>query len=164
MKKNKQLKTIKLGKIEMTRGALIEIIILVILFIGYIVSPTVYSVTTGLYNQGTKEDQKNVETAMGSENTEERFEIYFQWYNVLHELVHGLLYYNAGVDLHIVDEQQLVNDFAVAYWKHYGEEDKVKELEDIVNYAVEHVGTNYENKVDYIKLGKENSSENNFNN
>ena len=92
MKKNKQLKTIKLGKIEMTRGALIEIIILVILFIGYIFSPTVYSVTTGLYNQGTKEDQKNVETAMGSENTEERFEIYFQ--NGKHKrfLVHQLVY------------------------------------------------------------------------
>lgn len=162
--KNKQPKIIKIGKIEITKGALVELIILLVLLIGYIFSPTVYSVTTGLYNQSTKEDQKNVENAMGSENTEERFEIYFQWYNVLHELGHGLLYYNDGVDLHVVDEEQLVNDFAVAYWKHYGEEEKVKELEDIVNYAVEHVGTNYENDVDYIKLGKENSTENSFNN
>ena len=77
MKKNtkkKQPKIIKIGKMEITKGALVELIILLVLLIGYIFSPTVYSVTTGLYNQSTKEDQKNVENAMGSENTEERFE------------------------------------------------------------------------------------------
>lgn len=155
---------IKIGKIEITKGALIEIVIFLILIIAYILSPKCYSVTTGLYNQSTKENQKNVETAMGKENTEERFEIYFQWYNVIHELGHGLLYYNDGVDIDVVDEEQLVNDFAVAYWKYYGEEEKLKELEDIVNYAVENVGTNYKDGVDYIKLGKENSNGKSFSN
>ena len=73
---------------------------------------------------------------MGPDKTEERFRIYFQWYNVLHELGYGLIYYNNGVNIAVADEEQLVNDFVVAYWKYYGEEDKVKELEDIVNYAV----------------------------
>ena len=147
-KKSDKKTNIKLGKFEITKGALIEIIVFCILVIIYILSPRCYSVTTGLYNQSTAENQKNVENAMGMENTEERFKIYFQWYNVIHELGHGLLYYNNGVDIDVADEEQLVNDFAVAYWKYYGEEDKVKELEDIVNYAVLHVGTNYENGID----------------
>lgn len=137
---------------------LIVIGIFATVILGAIFSPRYYKITTGLYNMGTKEDQKNVETAMGTENTEERFEIYFEWYNVVHELGHGLLKYNDGVKLHVVDEEQLVNDFAVAYWNYYGEESKVNELRDIANYAVEHVGTNYINNVDYIKLGKENST------
>lgn len=160
--KNKKVENIKIGKIEITKGALIEVVVFCVLVLIYIVSPRCYSVTTGLYNQSTEEDQKNVETAMGLENTEERFEIYFQWYNVIHELAHGLLYYNDGVDIDVADEEQLVNDFAVAYWKYYGEEEKVAELEDIVNYAVEHIGTNYENGVDYLELGKENSNGKSF--
>ena len=160
----KENKNIKIGKFQITKGAIIEIIIFCILAVVYIFSPRCYSVTTGLYNQSTAENQKNVETAMGLENTEERFKIYFQWYNVIHELGHGLLYYNNGADLDVADEEQLVNDFAVAYWKYYGEEDKINELEHIVNYAVKHVGNNYKNGVDYLKLGKENSNGKSFNN
>ena len=163
-KKSEKKSNIKFGKFEITKGALIEIIVFCILFVIYILSPRCYSVTTGLYNQSTAENQKNVENAMGTENTEERFKIYFQWYNVIHELGHGLLYYNNGVDIDVADEEQLVNDFAVAYWKYYGEEEKINELEDIVNYAVKHVGTNYEKGVDYLKLGKENSNGKSFKN
>ena len=101
---------------------------------------------------------------MGTERTEERFRLYFQWYNVIHELGHGLLYYNNGVNIDVADEEQLVNDFAVAYWKYYGEQEKVNELENIVNYAVENVGTNYERGIDYLTLGKENSNGKSFNN
>ena len=160
----KDVKTIKIGKIAIKRGTLIEYIIIGILIIIYSFSPRVYSVTTALYNQGTEKDQENVITAMGSENTEERFRLYFQWYNVIHELGHGLMYYNNGVNINVADEEQLVNDFAVAYWKYYGEEEKVKELENIVNYAVKNIGTNYENGVDYLALGKENSNGKSFKN
>ena len=161
-KQSNKKEMIEIGKIKITKGALIEIIVFTILVIAYILSPRCYSVTTGLYNQSTKENQQNVENALGKENTEERFKIYFQWYNVIHELGHGLLYYNNGVDIDIADEEQLVNDFAVAYWKYYGEEEKINELQDIVNYAVEHVGNNYKNGVDYLNLGKENSNGKSF--
>ena len=110
--KNKKLEkknsNIKIGKHEMSKGAIIEIIILCILIVIYIFSPRCYSVTTGLYNQSTAEDQRNVENAMGPEKIEERFKIYFKWYNVIHELGHGLLYYNDGVDIDVADEEQLV--------------------------------------------------------
>lgn len=159
----KKSKTIKLGKLEMKKGTAIEIIICCLLIVIYIFSPRCYSVTTGLYNQSTAENQKNVETALGKKNTEERFKLYFYWYNVLHELGHGLIYYNDGVDIDVADEEQLVNDFAVAYWKYYGEAEKVAELENIADYAVRHIGTNYKDGVDYLKLAKENSNHKSFN-
>lgn len=161
-KKSKKSKFFEIGKIKITKDALISIIIIAILIIIYTLSPRYYLVTTGLYNQSTKENQQNVETALGKENTEERFRLYFQWYNVIHELGHGLMYYNDGIDISVVEEEQLVNDFAVAYWKYYGEEEKVQELESIVNYAVEHIGDNYKNGVDYMELGKKNSNERSF--
>lgn len=153
------------NKFKITKEKLLIILLIFVVVVGiisYALSPICYSITTGLYNQSTEENQKNVENAMGSKNTEERFEIYFQWYNVIHELAHGLLYYNDGVEIDVALEEQLVNDFAVAYWKYYGEEEKVKELEDIVNYAVEHVGTNHKKGVDYMELGKENSNGKSF--
>ena len=164
IKKNnqeKKEKTIIIGKFKLSLEVL-DLIIVGLLVVIYVFSPRVYSVTTGLYNQSTAENQKNVETAMGAERTEERFRLYFQWYNVIHELGHGLLYYNNGVKLPVADEEQLVNDFAVAYWKYYGEEEKVSELKDIVDYAVKNVGTNYINGVDYLALGKENSNGKSF--
>lgn len=160
-------KAYKFGKFEISKNTFESIvwgIILILLVVAYSLSPRVYSVTTGLYNQSTIENQKNVEMAMGIENTEERFRLYFQWYNVIHELGHGLLYYNNGVRPDIADEEQLVNDFAVAYWKYYGEEEKINELYDIVSYAVENVGDNYEKGVNYLEIGKENSNGRKFKN
>ncbi len=144
-------------------SSLIIILIIIFLVLAYIYSPRVYSITTALYNQSTEEDQKNVETAMGKDNTEERFRLYFQYFNVIHELGHGLIYYNDGVKIDVADEEQLVNDFAVAYWKYYGEEEKVKELENIVNYAANNIVPNNEKGVDYLTFAKNNSIGRNFN-
>lgn len=142
----------------------IVIAIWLVLILGYMFSPKMYFISTGLYNQGSEESKENVKIAMGEENTEKRFRLYFQWYNVIHELGHGLIRYNNGAKNHIVDEEQLVNDFAVAYWKEYGEQEKVDALEDIVNYAVENVGDNYKNNVDYMQLGRDNSTYSSFKN
>ena len=162
--KNKRIKRNEKENISKSnKENIIVIVFFVVIILIYIFSPRVYSVNTALYNQGTEEDQKNVEIAMGKENTEERFRLYFQWYNVLHELGHGLIYYNNGKEIPIAEEEQLVNDFAVAYWKYYGEEEKIQELENIANYAVEHIGTNYKNGIDYMQLAKENSNKNSFN-
>lgn len=142
---------------------IITVICVFVFFVGILCfNPKYYMVSTGLYNQGTEEDQRNVVTALGEVDTEERFNTYFKWYNVVHELGHGLLMYNKGVKLDIADEEQLVNDFAVAYWKKYGDENKVNELEDIANYAVEHIGSNYLDGVDYMELAKKNSNHKSF--
>lgn len=127
---------------------------LIIILVSYIIfksQPDVYAVTTARYGNFTRENEQNVITSMGDESTEENFRIYFQWYNVVHELGHGMLIYNSDIKISRADEEQLVNDFAVAYWKTYGEEEKVEKLRNIAAYASEHVksSANGENYLDY---------------
>lgn len=157
-------KIIKIGKveIEVRLWELIFLAFLLLIIILYFTSPKVYLVTTARYNQGTKEDQINVETALGKENTEERFEIYFQWYNVIHELGHGVKLYNSNIKISSAEEEQLVNDFAVAYWLHYGEEEKLKELEDIVNYAAENIKSDAKEGQSYMEFAESNWNKSSF--
>ena len=126
--------------------------------LAFLFSPDMYAVTTARWTDWDAENTQNVKTAMGEEDTEERFRLYFQYYNVIHELGHGILRYNDSVNVSAVDEEQLVNDFAVAYWNYYGEPEKMDELYDIVTYAVDHIGDNAENGVDYMELAREHSS------
>ena len=76
------------------------------LLLGFFFSPKMYYIKTAEWTDWNETDTANVKTAMGEENTEERFHLYFQYYNVLHELRLGLITYNKGVDLHVVDEQE----------------------------------------------------------
>ena len=97
--------------------------VFIIAGLSYFIFHKEYQVTTAKYSTSWgKEDNENVVMAMGKENTEERFRLYFQYYNVIHELGHGLITYNNGTALPIAEEEQLVNDFAVAYWKYCGEQ------------------------------------------
>lgn len=157
-KKSKKLEI----KLFTSKTDMIVSIILIVIMIAFFLSPRIFWITTAKWTDWDKDNKNNVVTAMGKENTEERFRLYFQYYNVLHEMGHGLLIYNKGVDVHIVDEEQLVNDFAVAYWNYYGEEEKMKELYDIVTYAVENVGDNHKKGIDYIKNAKEHSGKIDF--
>lgn len=93
-------------------------------------------IITGRYGVGSDEQNKIVDTIFGEDVAKERFELYFHWYNIMHELGHGLISFNASNRKHPVEEEQLVNDFAVAYWHHYGEEDKIRELHSLVEYAL----------------------------
>lgn len=142
--------------------SLAVLVSVILLILAFFLSPKMYWVTTAKWTNWNETNRTNVTTAMGEENTEERFRLYFQYYNVIHELGHGLIIYNKGVDIPIADEEQLVNDFAVAYWNYYGEPKKMDELYDIVTYAVENVGDNYENGVDYLENARKHSNDNSF--
>ena len=150
-------------------GVIIAIVVILLALIpvsvilAFVLSPPMYLVTTARWTEWDEENTTNVVTAMGTENTEERFRLYFQYYNVLHELGHGLIHYNNGVDIPIAEEEQLVNDFAVAYWNYYGEPEKMEELYNIVANTVDNVGDNAQNGVDYMELAKENSNHTSFN-
>ena len=165
--KEKDKKIVKIGKLEMELNAIIAFIVLIVLFIIYILSPNIYSITTARYGEGSEADNNNVKIALGETNTKDRFLIYFQWYNVIHELGHGILIYNSDIKIGKPEEEQLVNDFAVAYWRQYGEKDKINELEDIVEYACNNIVSDANDEMTYMEYAKENwgkSSFNTFNN
>ena len=164
--KNKK-KIIRIGKLEVERNAIIVLVIFIILFIAYVLSPNIYSITTAKYGKGSEKDDNNVRIALGEQNTEGRFLTYFQWYNVIHELGHGILIYNSDIKISPADEEQLVNDFAVAYWLYYGEEERINELRDIVEYACKNIKSDADDGVNYLEFAKANwgkSSFNTFNN
>ena len=128
--KKKKKKKIKVGPIYLSLLDFVSLIILFFVILVYLISPRRYAITTARYGQGSEEDNKNVEIAMGKNHTEERFRLYFQWYNVVHEIGHGVMIYNSDRKVSPAKGEQLANDFAVAYWLYYGEEDKIEMLEE----------------------------------
>ena len=121
-----------------------------------------FYVVTAKYG-ATNEYKEFIDKTFGT-NAEERFRVYFQWYNVVHELAHGLITYNSNISY--VDrlvkskqegylEEQLVNDFAVAYWKKYGDSDKVQMVKDTVDYILSNMKDPTDGKKTYLEYGKE---------
>lgn len=156
--KTKVEDNLKQGKkhINIPRSEIIGIALLLVIIAIYFLSPKIYVVTTARYGQGSEDDNKNVQVALGKQDTEERFKLYFQWYNVIHELGHGILIYNSDIKLNPVEEEQLVNDFAVAYWLYYGEEDKINLLSDIVDYASKNIKSDAKEGVSYMDFATDN--------
>lgn len=131
------------------------IIGVIILIVVYILSPKALVITSGRYAQGNEEENKLVDSILGEEYAEERFELYFQWYNVVHEIGHGIVWSNNNTKLEVSDEEQLVNDFAVAFWRYYGEEEKIKELENTVTYALKNIKCPVDDNVSHLEYGRE---------
>lgn len=96
-------------------------------------------IITGRYGMGTSEQNEVVDSILGGIHAGERFETYFHWYNILHELGHSIMCFNTDVRPHPVKEEQIVNDFAVAYWLYYGENEKISSLNEIISYALAHL-------------------------
>jgi hypothetical protein len=98
-------------------------------------------ITNGLYGEGTKEQNAAVDNLLGgSQYSRERFELYFQWYNIIHELGHSITgYYGTQTQHHEVEEEQLVNSFAVAFWMQYGESEKIDALETVIDVGLTNI-------------------------
>jgi len=123
-------------------------------------------IITGRYGKGTVDDNRIVDSIFG-ENAKEWFEIYFHWYNVIHELGHGIMIFNCKTRPHPVAEEQLVNDFAVAFWQHYGEEEKILKLKSILTYALSHLRCPVKSDISHVEYALDNwgtEELNNFNN
>lgn len=86
-----------------------------------------YKIITGQFEKGTREQKEAFIQLFGAEDTQAKFDLYFHWYNIAHEYGHCLLaYHDKGMGK--VQEELLVNRFAVSYWKTAG---LTKELADL---------------------------------
>lgn len=164
MKKQKrEKKNIKIGPFKIGWFQLVDIISCCILLIVFFSSPKVALIVTQKYNQGTEEQNNSVKIALGEEDTEEKFNLYFLWYNVIHEVGHGLIHYNGkDVKRNGPEEEQLVNDFAYAYWSYYGQQEKLDKVEKIINYAYNHIQNEEGRKMDYMEYAKKNWKKDSF--
>ena len=130
------------------RALYMGICIMLLISIGtilFFVSERANVITTGRFGYGTEEYNQLANQLFGSENAEERFHIYFNWFNVIHEIGHAIVRANNTESLHPVDEELLVNEFAVAFLTHHGEQEKLELIEDIVSYARKQVNPPVEN-------------------
>lgn len=141
---DKYYKEPEMKKNLLTTGEICMIGVAVLVVVVYIVSPRAHVITTGQFGQGSDENTAFLVSILGAENTEDKFNLYFFWHNVVHELGHSIIIANADTRPHIVDEEQLVNDFSIAFWATYGEAGLLDELQSVVTYALE----NFERPVD----------------
>jgi len=109
-------------------------------------------IINGLYGEGTEEQNAMIHNLLGGAQARDRFELYFQWYNTIHELGHAITIHHGTYDpnrmeetRHMVDEEMLVNSFAIAFWMHYGEPEKIYALEEMVDYVLSNLTPPVEN-------------------
>lgn len=90
-----------------------------------------YKIISGRYETGTQEQQQGFAQLFGNENIQFHFDLYFHWYNVIHELGHCLVS-SRKVSMNPVQEELYANRFAVAYWKMADANGNLQELRDMI--------------------------------
>lgn len=115
--------------------------------------PENYTIITGTL--GT-EERKDIVAILGADRIAWKYKICFHWHNVIHELGHAIFHFNPHEALADVEEEPLVNDFAVAYWTHYGEEAKLNALRGIVQAGLARFEPSAPAGVHYMTYAREN--------
>ena len=91
-----------------------------------------YTIYTGQFESGTQEQQTAFIQLFGSENIQYKFDLYFHWYNVAHEYGHCLCDYHKSSTIGL-NQEFLVNRFAVSIWQYAGYEKELKILQKMLN-------------------------------
>ena len=94
-----------------------------------------YQIISGRYETGTPDQQQGYAQLFGSEEIQFRFDLYFHWYNVIHELGHCLLS-SHKISMDPVQEELYVNRFAVAYWKMADADGNLNKLQDMITQVL----------------------------
>jgi len=98
-----------------------------------------YTIISGQYELGTEDQQQAYRQLFGEEQTQYKFDLYFHWYNIVHELGHCLME-AMKIVASDVQIEMFVNEFAVSYWREVGCGAQIEELrvilEEILKNAV----------------------------
>ena len=95
-----------------------------------------YKILSGKYETGNEEQKTGYKQLFGESDILHKFDLYFHWYNLIHEMGHCLVE-KYGLELSKVQEEMYVNEFAVGYYHYAGESDKLEELNSILNGVIE---------------------------
>ena len=88
-----------------------------------------YVIMSGKFETGNEEQKKGYEMLFGAENIRYFFDLYFHWYNLVHEMGHCIVE-KQGAKFSKVDEEMYVNSLAVSYYRYVGEEARLQELKE----------------------------------
>ena len=88
-----------------------------------------YVIMSGRFESGNEEQQQGYKMLFGAENIQYFFDLYFHWYNLVHEMGHCIVE-KQGAKFTKVDEEMYVNSLAVAYYRFMGEDERLGQLSD----------------------------------
>lgn len=109
-----------------------------------------YVIRTGQFEKGTQEQQKEFIQLFGSENIRYKFDLYFHWYNIVHEYGHCLCdYYHS--DTAGLKQELLVNKFAVSIWKYAGYEKELKTLRKMLEEILQKIKSPVPEEMSFIE-------------
>lgn len=99
-----------------------------------------YKIISGRYETGNEEQQMGYKMLFGEENIQYKFDLYFHWYNLVHEMGHCLVE-KYGLRLSPVQEEMYVNELAVAYYRYVGDADRLEELKAMLVTILDHMSS-----------------------
>lgn len=97
-----------------------------------------YTIYSGRFEKGTEEQQAAFIQLFGFENIQYKFDLYFHWYNIIHEYGHCLCMYH-GSNITGFRQEFLVNRFAVGIWQYAGYEDELKSLQQMIDEILQRI-------------------------
>ena len=108
-----------------------------------------YKILSGKFESGNEEEQLGYTQLLGEDNIQYKFDLYFHWYNLVHETGHCLVE-RYGVKMSPVQEEMFVNEFAVAYYRHIGETKRLEELKSILVNTIDSMPSPVPENEDFI--------------
>lgn len=97
-----------------------------------------YEIISGKYETGTMEEQMGFAQLLGEESVQKKFDLYFHWYNIIHEIGHVLVDIN-NVDMDGVNEELFANSFAVAYWKKVDKKNNLNRVKEMIHHIIKDI-------------------------
>ena len=88
-----------------------------------------YVIMSGRFETGSEEQKQGYIALFGEENIRYFFDLYFHWYNVVHEMGHCIVE-KYGAQMSRVAEEMYVNSLAVAYYRYVGEDARLLKLKE----------------------------------
>ena len=97
-----------------------------------------YKIVSGRYETGTQVQQMGYNQLFGNERIQEKFDLYFHWFNIVHEIGHIIVDIQK-IDMDKVDEELFVNCFAVSYWRSVDECNNLEKVQCIIEDILKHM-------------------------
>ncbi len=95
-----------------------------------------YKILSGKFETGNEEQQMGYKMLFGEVSIQYKFDLYFPWYNLVHEMGQCLVEKYSLV-LSPVQEEMYVNELAVSYYRYVGESDRLAELKSILKAVID---------------------------
>lgn len=110
-----------------------------------------YIIMSGRYETGTAEQQQGYAMLLGADNIQYKFDLYFHWYNLVHELGHCI---KSGTRAEMTNlrEEMYVNELAVSYYRLLGEDSRLSELESMIANSIANIPSPVPEGRDFIEF------------